>query len=479
MSVERSFEAWEEVQRHGQDLADRLAQGFTGLIQLHMTNPPSFSWPNPTKSKLFDLEFPIASSTKRDFAISVSKPEINGVSAIFDIGNRIGQAGADFGACLNGLVHQFYRQLPVPFKHEESGVRLELNGIDSGLERSDVVLSVEESFGVKERERERLRSVGTVENDGGNDLDEEIGGLDLRGAAHLGRPQGIINISSTYDSRTHDLESSLVARGDLWRIEASNGSSTSTSTSGNDNSSLFLVQLGPVLFVRDSTLLLPVHLSKQHLLWYGYDRKNGMHSLCPAVWSKHRRWLLMSMLCLNPLACSFVDLQFPNGQLTYVSGEGLSTSAFLPLCGGLLQAQGQYPGEMRFSFSCKNKWGTRMTPMVQWPDKSFTLGLAQALAWQRNGLMVRPSIQFSLCPTFGGSNPGLRAELIHSLKEELSLIYGYTSMTYPSAFASVSIGRSKWNGNVGSSGIVMRVDAPLSSVGRPSFSVQINSGIEF
>lgn len=48
-----------------------------------------------------------------------------------------------------------------------------------------------------------------------------------------------------------------------------------------------------------------------------------------------------------------MDLQFPNGQLTYVAGEGVSTSAFLPLFGGLLQAQGQYPGEMRFSFSCK------------------------------------------------------------------------------------------------------------------------------
>lgn len=81
--------------------------------------------------------------------------------------------------------------------------------------------------------------------------------------------QGIINVTSTYDSRTRNIESSLVARGDLWRVEASQGSSTS----GNENSSLFLVQLGPVLFVRDSTLLLPVHLSKQHLLWYGYDRK--------------------------------------------------------------------------------------------------------------------------------------------------------------------------------------------------------------
>ncbi|KAM2947384.1 hypothetical protein FF1_034516 [Malus domestica] len=56
MLVERSFEVWEEVQRHGQDLADRLTQGFTGLIQSHITPPPirspglrlhSSSSPNP------------------------------------------------------------------------------------------------------------------------------------------------------------------------------------------------------------------------------------------------------------------------------------------------------------------------------------------------------------------------------------------------------------------------------------------------
>ncbi|XVF78864.1 hypothetical protein PTKIN_Ptkin14bG0171800 [Pterospermum kingtungense] len=323
---------------------------------------------------------------------------------------------------------------------------------------------------------DRSKDFGFVENESGSEGvdDEENSGFNLKTVGLLGRQQGTINISSTYESRTRDLESSLVARGDLWRVEASNASSTS----GNDNS-LFLIQLGPLLFVRDTTLLLPVHLSKQHLLWYGYDRKNGMHSLCPAVWSKHRRWLLMSMLCLNPLACSFVDLQFPNGQLTYVSGEGLTTSAFLPLRGGLLQAQGRYPGEMRYSFSCKNKWGTRITPMVQWPDKSFTLGLSQVLAWKRSGLMMRPSLQFSLCPTFGGSNPGLLAEAIHMVKEDLNLICGCSLVAHPSAFASISFGRSKWNGNVGNSGIVVRVDTPLSSVGRPSYSVQINNIIEF
>ncbi|KAF7836624.1 epstein-barr nuclear antigen [Senna tora] len=473
MSVERSFEAWEEVQRHGLDLADRLAQGFNELIQSHVY-PPSFVWPSPPKSKLFDLEFSTQNFGKKGLGLATQNSGIDGVSAIFDIGNRIGQAGADFGASLNGLVQQFFRSLPLPFKQEDTAMAsLRMEG-DKERQGIDLGVTMQEDMGSLS---EKLKNYGFAENEtgAGGLVDEEIGGFNLSSAGHLGRRQGTINVTSTYDSRTQEVDGSLTARGDLWRVEASHGGSTS----GNDNSSLFLVQLGPLLFVRDSTLLLPVHLSKQHLLWYGYDRKNGMHSLCPAVWSKHRRWLLMSMLCLNPLACSFVDLQFPYGQLTYASGEGLTTSAFLPICGGLLQAQGQYPGEMRYSFSCKNKWGTRITPMLQWPDKSFSLGVAQALAWQRSGLIVRPTIQFSVCPTFGGSNPGWRAELIHSVKEQLSLICGCAFMTYPSAFASISIGRSKWNGNIGSSGLVLRVDAPLSNVGRPSFSVQINSGIEF
>ncbi|XP_027062129.1 uncharacterized protein [Coffea arabica] len=469
MSVERSFDAWEEVQRHGQDLADRLAQGFTGLIQSHIT-PPSFPWPNSQPPKLFDMEFAAQNFVKRDFGLAVDNSAINGVSAIFDIGNRIGQAGVDFGACVNGMVQQFFRRLPVPFRHEENVV-VSLQ-TEANSQRNDMGISLQEDLASVAK---RFRDYGFTETKlvAEGSTDEENAGLNVKASKLFGRSQGTINVTSTYESRTRSVESSLVARGDLWRVEASQSSSTSR----NDNS-LFLVQLGPVLFVRDSTLLLPVHLSKQHLLWYGYDRKNGMHSLCPAMWSKHRRWLLMSMICLNPLACSFMDLQFPNGQITYISGEGISTSAFLPLCGGLLQAQGQYPGEMRFSFSCKNKLGTCITPMVQWPDKSFSLGLAQSLAWKRSGLMVRPTIQFSLCPTFGGSNPGLRAEFTHSLKEELSLICGCALVDRPSAFASVSLGRSKWNGNVGSSGIVVKVETPLGDVCRPTFSVQLNSGIE-
>ncbi|GAV60692.1 hypothetical protein CFOL_v3_04221 [Cephalotus follicularis] len=478
MSMERSFEAWEEVQRHGQDLADRFAQGFTGLIQSHIS-PPQFAWPNtPVKPKFFDfdVEFPYHINNTSTF-------NLNPVG-ILDIGSRIGQAGAEFGGFLNGVVQQLVRRLPVPFKHEEEmeqsgvgpvagfGVQREGNLSVKKERRSEVGVRLHE-------ELDKWRDFGFTENEaaygGLVSVDDDTGGSGLRSAGFSGRQHGVINITSTYDSRTHEIGSSLVARGDLWRVETSNGGPTS----GNENSSLFLVQLGPVLFVRDSTLLLPLHLSKQHLLWYGYDRKNGMHSLCPAVWSKHRRWLLMSMLCLNPVACSFVDLQFPNGQFTYVSGEGLTMSAFLPLCGGLLQAQGQYPGEMRFSFSCKSKWGTRITPMVQLPDKSLTMGLAQALVWRRSGLMVKPTIQFSLCPTFGGSNPGVQAEVIHTVNERMSLNCGCAYMTHPSAFASISLGRSKSNGSLGSSGIVLRADTPLSRVGRPSLSVRLNSVIEF
>lgn len=134
MSVERSFEAWEEVQRHGQDLADRLAQGFTGLIQI---NPPSFPWPSHQKLKLFDhLEF-----SAHQF--SNQQPINGGVEAILGIGSKIGQAGVDFGSGLNVLVHQFFRRLPIPFRHDESGSVSYVGTKDeSRLSKTDAVSSV-------------------------------------------------------------------------------------------------------------------------------------------------------------------------------------------------------------------------------------------------------------------------------------------------------------------------------------------------
>ncbi|BAF18040.2 Os05g0530300, partial [Oryza sativa Japonica Group] len=56
---------------------------------------------------------------------------------------------------------------------------------------------------------------------------------------------------------------------------------------------------------------------------------------------------------LGYLFQSFMDVQFPNGQLTYVAGEGITASGFFPFFGGLLQAHGKCPGETRLSFSFK------------------------------------------------------------------------------------------------------------------------------
>ncbi|KAG2305606.1 hypothetical protein Bca52824_025354 [Brassica carinata] len=465
MSVERSFEAWEEVQRQGQDLADRFAQGFTGLIQI---SPPSFP------AKPFDLEFPSQQfDAIRDYSFGIINQPINGVAAVLDVGNKIGQAGVDFGSGLNLMVQQFFRRLPIPFLHDHSKVAVYVESGKS-IRSNRAYVDTKDDLGLA---AERLKDSGFSKTDDSVTMsEEEAADSYLRTGGFLGRSKGKIDLSSSYDSRTSGMEHSLAARGDLWRLEASSASSTAS----DGTSSLFLLQLGPILFLRDSTLLLPLHLSKQHLLWYGYDRKRGMHSLCPAVWSKHRRWLMMSMLCLNPLSCSFMDLQFPNGQLTYVSGEGLTVSTFVPFCGGLLQAQGQYPGDMRFSYSCKNKRGTRITPTVHLPDKSFALEVSQGLAWRRSGLLMKPTLQLSVCPTFGGGNLGMKAEVIHSLSDDLNLIYGYTLNAHPSAFASVSFGRSKWNGNNGRTGIVVRADTPLAaSIGRPSFSVQLNNSFEF
>uniref|UniRef100_A0A0D9WM10 Uncharacterized protein n=1 Tax=Leersia perrieri TaxID=77586 RepID=A0A0D9WM10_9ORYZ len=294
---------------------------------------------------------------------------------------------------------------------------------------------------------------------------ETIGGGGVSG--RFARPsQGSMNMSATYDSRTSEVESSVVARGDLWRAEASHSSAAAAASPA-----MFMVQLGPVLFVRDTTLLFPVHLSKRHLIWYGFERKNGVHSVCPAYWSAHRRWFFMSMICLNPFTCSFMDMQFPNGQLRYVAGDGFTTRAFLPLCRGIFQAHGKFPGEKKLSYSFKNRSGGSLTPMVQWPDKSFSLGIVQTLSWKRCGLII--------CPTFGGSRPGLSMELIHSVNENAGFVCGYSHTASPYAYASISIGRSKLNGSAASSGLVFRVDAPLHNFGRPWFSIQMNSGLEF
>jgi len=120
--MEISFEAWEGVQRHGQDLADRLAQGFTGLLQA----PPQFPWPPaPHKRMPFDIDLPVV-----PFGGAGGGPRARGVpgkdffpfpaaavSSVIDIGGRLGQAGAELGASVGGAVQHAVSHLPVPFRN--------------------------------------------------------------------------------------------------------------------------------------------------------------------------------------------------------------------------------------------------------------------------------------------------------------------------------------------------------------------------
>lgn len=201
-----------------------------------------------------------------------------------------------------------------------------------------------------------------------------------------------------------------------------------------------------------------------------------MHSLCPAVWSKQRKWLCMSMICLSPLACVSVSLRFcllffyigrKNTKsvlvvfcilcklmylcLSFTVIYGLAVSkwsnnlyiwrgpihqcfctsvwrftsspgpisrrhqAQFLLQGKFLKFEGvntcrllsskcsnhklkprAYEAKSCVLFFLQTNWGTSITPTLQWPDKSFTMGLAQPLAWKRSGLMYRPTVQLRL-----------------------------------------------------------------------------------
>lgn len=488
-----SVEAWEGMQRQGQDIAERFssfAQSFSCLLQSHMGNPEYDNkseeqgiprWPWPWQAKRQGKSFDRVRLSKRR-TVAGSTRESGGLP-VLELGKRLGQVGADVGACVGGIVQNVVQNFPRPFQHDDDKAVIQRpvsNSTPGHMEREEDnkaeswvghIGRVLKGYGPRRQSCEPRED----QNEFDDMPEEDAFTFQSNPPNHFHKRQGSVTVSTIYDSRTQDIRSSIVARGDLWRAEASHGGSSS----GNAGAPPFLLQLGPILFVRDTTLLLPVHLSKQHFLWYGFDRKNGLHSLCPAVWSKHRRWLYTSVICLNPLACSFMDLQFPHGQLTYVAGEGLNSSAFFLAFGGLLQVQHRYPGETKLSFTCKNRWGTRMTPTVQWPDKSFSVGMVQPLAWQRSGLMVQPTIQLSVTPTFGGRNAGWKAELIQSVKDKLSIACGCAFTVHPTAFASVSLGRSKWNGHSGSSGVDLRVECPLENMGRASFTIQLNSGLEF
>ncbi|VAH21584.1 unnamed protein product [Triticum turgidum subsp. durum] len=104
--MEISLDALLGVQRHGQDLADRLAQGVSGLL-LHLhAQPPQLPWPAPLKLVPFDIELPAA---------GVDLPAV-AVASFVEIGGRLGQAGSELGASVGGAVQQLSRQIPVPFR---------------------------------------------------------------------------------------------------------------------------------------------------------------------------------------------------------------------------------------------------------------------------------------------------------------------------------------------------------------------------
>jgi hypothetical protein len=38
-------------------------------------------------------------------------------------------------------------------------------------------------------------------------------------------------------------------------------------------------------------------------------------------------------------------------------------------------------------------WGSRVTPSIQFPERALSVDVLQPLAWQRSGMMVRPTVE--------------------------------------------------------------------------------------
>lgn len=191
---------------------------------------------------------------------SQQKQQLSGVAAaVLDAGGRLGRAVGDV-----------FRRLRIDDTFYSGG---------SGAPKQRRRRTVGKKKNGGRRSAAGASAVASKDGPSGGGGDDPLGS-----SGRFARAQGSMNLSATYDSRTNDVESSVVARGDLWRAEASHSSSggggaasasvpSGAGSGAGYGANLFLVQLGPVLFVRDTTLLFPVHLSKRHLIWYGFERK--------------------------------------------------------------------------------------------------------------------------------------------------------------------------------------------------------------
>jgi hypothetical protein len=198
--MEISLEAsWVGVQRHGQDLADRLAQGFSGLLHAHP--PQLLPWSPLVPPKLvipFEIDLPVVpfvggvrSGGRRVVdlpAVAVSSlVEIGGrlgqvgselggyvvgggfvnlpsvaVSSLVEMGGRLGQAGSELGGYVGGAVEQIAELVPVPFRAEGARRRKweAAHLPPASADEGDVALGVE-AMG---RKRIALEGVGNRES---------------------------------------------------------------------------------------------------------------------------------------------------------------------------------------------------------------------------------------------------------------------------------------------------------------------------
>ncbi|PWA69621.1 Syntaxin/epimorphin, conserved site-containing protein [Artemisia annua] len=92
-------------------------------------------------------------------------------------------------------------------------------------------------------------------------------------------------------------------------------------------------------------------------------------------------------------------------------------------------------------------------------------------------ILVRPTVPFSLHPTVGSSNPGVKAKLVHSVNVDLSLIGGCSFASHPSAFASLASSNERQSPDLGyckpriQKGHQMRAKSVLKNLSRDNDGV--------
>eukprot|EP00271_Cylindrocystis_brebissonii_P017044 TRINITY_DN4260_c0_g3_i1.p1 TRINITY_DN4260_c0_g3~~TRINITY_DN4260_c0_g3_i1.p1 ORF type:complete len:543 (+),score=59.81 TRINITY_DN4260_c0_g3_i1:200-1630(+) len=291
-----------------------------------------------------------------------------------------------------------------------------------------------------------------------------------------------------YDSKSGESESSVAVRGPDWRAEIAGGDLLRRRGPRNQGSSPLWELHWMGLIMQQDMLLVPLHDSSSHGLWWGYNHKRDIHLARGVMKSKSRRWHAESVVTLKPFRCLLWNLRFPNGHYLWSPLHGSSASLFTTIGGGQLQVYGaEARRNVTFSYDKRlGEWGPTLRHALVFPEGVASVELHHVLATDNRGLFQRRKVDARIVRTASMRSKSTLLEVAYEPNDWLRLSCGASIGRQSLSFASLAIGQSQRTADPrgtrgalsGAPALRIRVEVPPVNIRRSTFTLEWNHSFD-